>query len=105
MNQPPRIPPRISTGAPIGGSARTNARRIAPQSYGSPTRSGRPRAQIQTVTASATVIRSAGTTAAANSAPVDTSATDAKTTAGMLGGMIGLMSAELALRPTENSAG
>ena len=54
---------------------------------------------------SASVIRMAGITAAANSAPVDTAATDAYTTAGMLGGMIGLMSAELALRPTENSAG
>ena len=47
----------------------------------------------------------AGITAAANSAPVETAATDANTTAGMLGGMIGLISAELALRPTANSAG
>ena len=53
----------------------------------------------------ATVMRIAGITAAANSAPVDTAATDAYTTAGMLGGMIGLMRAELALRPTANSAG
>ena len=54
---------------------------------------------------SATVMRMAGITAAANRAPVETAATDAYTTAGMLGGMIGLMSAELALSPTENSAG
>ena len=47
----------------------------------------------------------AGITAAANSAPVETAATEAYTTAGILGGMIGLIRAELALRPTENSAG
>ena len=93
------------TGAPIGGSARSKARRVVAQLYGSPTRSGLLRDHTKTVTMSASVMRMAGTTAAANRAPVETAATDAYTTAGMLGGMIGLMSAELALRPTENSAG
>src|SRR6187402_11249 len=105
VNHPPRMPPRISTGAPSGGRALTNEWRMADQSRGSPTRSVRLRAQIHTVIVSASVIRMAGTTAAANRAPVDTRATDAKTTAGMLGGMIGLIKAELALSPTENSAG
>ena len=63
------------------------------------------RAQTQIVKHSAMVTRIAGMTAAANSAPVETAATEANTTAGMLGGMIGLISAELALRPTANSAG
>ena len=96
----------MRTGAPIAGRARRTARRAAGQSYGSPCElRSCPRAQTQTVTHSAIVMRIAGITAAANRAPVDTAATEAKTTAGMLGGMIGLISAELALRPTANSAG
>ena len=95
----------MMTGAPIGGIARMRARRVATQLYGSPTRSGRRLDHRNTVTTSAAVMSSAGMTAAANRAPVDTAATEAYTTAGMLGGMIGLISAELALRPTENSAG
>ena len=67
----------MMTGAPIGGIARMTARRVATQLYGSPTRSGRRRDQRKTVTTSAVVMSSAGMTAAANRAPVDTAATDA----------------------------
>src|SRR5688500_13200143 len=102
---PPRMPPRIITGAPNGGIARRSARRVAVQLYGSPTSSGLLLDHRKTVTTRARVMSKAGITAAANNAPVDTAATDAYTTAGMLGGMMGLIKAELALKPTENSAG
>ena len=105
VNQPPRMPPRMKAGAPMGGNARRSAHRALCQLKGSPVNSGWRRAHTQTVIASEMVTSVAGMTAAANSAPVDTAATDAYTTAGMLGGMIGLIRAQDALSPTENSPG
>ena len=77
VKKPPRMPPRMMTGAPMGGIARRSARRVAPQLYGSPTSSGRRLDHRNTVTTSASVIRMAGMTAAANIAPVETAATEA----------------------------
>ncbi len=77
VKNPPRMPPRMMIGAPIGGIARMTARRVATQLYGSPTRSGRRLDHRNTVTTSAVVMSNAGMTAAAKSAPVDTAATDA----------------------------
>ena len=61
----------------IGGIARMRARRVATQLYGSPTRSGRRLDHRNTVTTNAAVMSSAGMTAAAKRAPVDTAATEA----------------------------
>ena len=60
VKNPPRMPPRMRTGAPIAGRARRTAWRAAAQSYGSPWNCVLFRAQTQIVMHSAIVMRIAG---------------------------------------------
>jgi hypothetical protein len=77
------------TGAPSGPRTRLPVSISRLFEKGTVWRSGYRRTRKNTTMQRPTAISSAGTTEAANSAPVDTAASPAKMTAGMLGGMTG----------------
>ena len=77
VKQPPRMPPRMMTGAPSGAITRLpGLPHPRPAELGA-TMLGSRRTQRNTTMHSPTAISSAGTTEAANSAPVETAASPA----------------------------
>ena len=103
VNHPLKIPPRMMTGSRIGPRTRPVARRRSfPSKLLDPAISGCRLTQIAMYVASPTTISTAGRIDPANRAPVEIDAVAAKSTAGMLGGMIVLSSEPDAVRPAEN---
>ena len=74
VTKPPRMPPRMTTGAPIGAITRRPVTHTRPQLNSVRSRFGIRRTQRNTTTHRPTAISSAGTTDAAKSAPVETPA-------------------------------